>query len=173
MEAPPPLDPIRKLRGNGERELSSRADDVFVTALNCDSNDPYQIWNLLSLEPSGTWYLMESAETGECMELVGVCDPDGTLYDIQMTNGGCDPANTKSYWGLAGVGEIVNFECLRSNRESDTLYHSTPDIFLEAQCGNTGGMDYLDLSSHSGDSQDMAQNYWAIFPKTFGQVVTP
>lgn len=46
---------LRHLRAEDEaRELSPGAD-VFVNALNCDTNDPYQIWNLLSLEPTGTW----------------------------------------------------------------------------------------------------------------------
>lgn len=164
---------IRKLRGINDRELAPRPD-VFVSALNCDSSDPFQIWNLLALEPTGTWYLMESVETGECMQLVGECQPSGNLYDI--VTGDCDPTNTKAFWGLSGIGEIVNFECFRSNWETNTFLHSTPDIFLEAECSfnkGVGTIDYLDLSSHSADSEDQAQNYWVIYPKTFGDLVTP
>lgn len=172
MEAPPaPLIPVRKLRTDTARQLGPRSNDVFVTALNCDTTDPFQIWNLLSLEATGTWYLFESAETGECMQLVGVCNPDGTLYDIEM--GPCEYSNFKAFWAFTGVGEIVNFECLRSNWESETFFHSTPDIFLEAKCSNKGGMDYLDISSHSADSLDQAENSWVLYPKSFGSITQP
>ena len=167
MEAPGTVRKLRPLRRHTDRELSGLYNDVFVTALNCDASNPYQIWNLLALEPTGLWYAMESAETGQCIQIFGECNPDGTLDDIEM--GPCDVADTKTYWGVTGVGEIVNYECLRSNWEqNDLLYHSTPDIFLEATCSHTGGKDYLDLSSHSEDSKDMAENYWVIYPKTFG-----
>ncbi len=173
MEAPPAsLIPGRKLlRADAARELGHHDNDVFVTALNCDANDPYQIWNLLSLEATGTWYLFESAETGECMQLVGVCNPDGTLYDIEM--GPCDSSNFKAFWAFTGIGEIVNFECFRSNWESETFFHSTPDVFLEAKCSNRGGIDYLDISSHSHDSMDQAENAWVLYPKTFGSIAPP
>lgn len=165
MEAPLEDLPIRHLRENDiDRALSPRKD-VFVTALNCDVNDPFQIWNLVSLEPTGVWYLFESAETGECMQVVGVCNPDGSLYDIEM--GPCDIINPKAIWGFTGIGEIVNFECFRSNFESENFFHSTPDIFLEAECGNQGGVDKLDLSSHSAESDDQAQNVWILFPRFF------
>ena len=166
MEAPP-ANEIRKLRGNDSRALAP-TDSVFVTALNCDTTDPFQIWNMISLEPTGTWYLFESVETGECMQLVGICTPDGSLYDIAM--GDCDENNFKAFWGFTGIGEIVNYECFRSNWESETFFHSTPDIFLEAECGNTGGIDRLDLSSHSADSADQAQNVWIAYPKSFGDI---
>lgn len=163
MEAPNEPALIRHLREN-DRKLSPRKD-IFVTALNCDVHDPFQIWNLISLEPTGTWYLFESAETGECMQVVGQCNPDGSLYDIEL--GPCEEDNPKAIWAFTGLGEIVNFECFRSNFESDNLYHSTPDIFLEAECSNRGGVDRLDLSSHSAESEDQAQNFWVLFPKIF------
>ena len=169
MEAPPAsLIPGRKMLRADTRELSHRDNDVFVTALNCDSTDPYQIWNLRSLEPTGTWYLFESAETGECMQLVGVCNPDGRLYDIEM--GSCDCTNFKAFWAFTGVGEIINFECTRSNWESETYVHSTPDIYLEAECSPKGGIDYLDMSSDSSSSRDTAENYWVLYPKSFGSI---
>ena len=167
MEAPPPTQ-IRNLRAVGsERRLDP--NDVFVTAFNCDPADPFQIWNMVSLEATGTWYLFESAETGECMQVVGVCEPDGTLYDIEM--GPCDPTNFKAFWAFTGIGEIVNYECFRENWEVETYHHSTPDIFLEASCKNTGGIDYLDLSSHSADSIDQAENTWVLWPKALGDIV--
>eukprot|EP00934_Nitzschia_sp_Nitz4_P005741 Nitzschia sp. Nitz4//scaffold133_size116822//18521//19437//NITZ4_003794-RA/size116822-processed-gene-0.50-mRNA-1//-1//CDS//3329535357//5731//frame0 len=168
MEAPEHI-PVRKLSENlrGVRALSP-APDVFVTSLDCSPEDSFQVWNLLSLEPTGVWYLFESTATGECMQVVGQCSPDGSLYDIEM--GPCDADNSKAIWGLTGVGEIVNFECFRSNYESDTLYHSTPDIFLEASCGNTGGRDRLDLSSNSADSIDQAENTWVFFPKALAML---
>ena len=159
--------------GNGDGDANTaralgKAKDVFVNALNCDATNPNQIWNLLSLEPSGNWYLFESAQTKECMQLVGDCNPAGSLYDIQM--GPCDYGNPKGIWAFTGVGEIVNFECLRSNYESDTLFHSTPDIYLEAECSNKGGKDYLDLSSQSADSEDQAQNFWILYPASFNML---
>ncbi len=44
------------------------------------------------------------------MQLVGTCEPNGLLYDIEM--GPCDASNGKAYWGFTGIGEIVHFECL-------------------------------------------------------------
>jgi hypothetical protein len=55
-------------------------------------------------------FLFESAETGECMQLVGVCEPNGLKYDIEM--GPCDPSNGKAFWAFTGIGEIVHFECM-------------------------------------------------------------
>jgi len=161
MEAPVAPTGVR-----GRRELTPK--DVFVTSLNCDASDPYQIWDLISLDPSNTWYLIKSHETGECMQVIGTCHPAGSLYDIET--GPCDTNNMMAVWAFTGVGEIVNFECFRSNWESDTLLHSTPDIFLEAECGNTIKKDKLDLSSHSADSEDQAQNVWVLYPKTFAEV---
>lgn len=131
MEAPPAT---RRRRLGGSDPFKSRIlspKEVFVTALNCDADDPYQIWNLISLEPTGIWYLFESAETGECMQVVGQCTPDGSLYNIEM--GPCDATNSKAIWGFTGIGEVISYECFRSNWESDNLYHSTPDIFLEGK----------------------------------------
>ena len=164
MEAPPAAPTLRKLRGeNTSRGLAPTK--VFVTALNCAAADPFQVWNLLSLEPTGTWYMFESAETNECMQLVGECSPDGSLYDIAM--GPCSSNNPKAIWAFSGIGEIVHFDCMRSNFESDTYIHSTPDIFLEAECSNRGGIDVLDLSSQSADSEDQAQNTWILYPASF------
>ena len=87
MEAPASLS-IRKLEtkqlGTKQSKRLSKSNSVFVSSLNCDAKNPFQIWNLKSLENSGTWFLFESVATEECMQLIGECNPDGSRYDIEM-----------------------------------------------------------------------------------------
>ena len=97
MEAPASIN-IRKLKTKQSKKGSakskklttkeskrrSKSNDVFVSSLNCDANNPFQIWDLISLENTGTWYLFMSVATNQCMQLVGECHPDGSRYDIEM-----------------------------------------------------------------------------------------
>jgi len=51
----PPVTLVRYLRVAGDIRRLTPKNEVSMNSYNCDANNPYQIWNLRSLESTGTW----------------------------------------------------------------------------------------------------------------------
>jgi hypothetical protein len=161
-----------------------QSGEAFIQTAFCEPSSDSVIWDLESLESSGTWFLfknkgIESQRNGfqgPCLQLQGPCfEEDPTVLDIdtfpenddldgvdhKITFGECDEKNGKAVWGLVG-GHIINFECFINRDMKDT-----PDVLLEAPCSDGDDMTSADLSSLGDDSEEAAEVYWVLFPKSF------
>lgn len=170
---------LRHLEGGGEEDQIHRklphtanpTDAVNVDFGMCDRTDETEIWNLLSLEKSQTWYRFENEECDECMTLT-YCD---SFSNVIMAP--CDDTDPYQVWGYVG-GNIVPWECYVNQATGG----DTPDLLLEANCptwtpANSGGTydpsttfptdQFVDLDSFSSDSDDFADAFWMLIPVKF------
>jgi hypothetical protein len=152
-----------------------QSGEAFIQTAFCEPSSDSVIWDLESLESSGTWFLFKNKGLEECMQLQGPCftapnvgdvdnypeedDFDGVDHKIKF--GECDDKNPKAVWGLVG-GHIINFECF-INRDNT----GTPDVLLEAPCSDGDDLTSMDLSSLGDDAEEAAEVYWVLFPKSF------
>ena len=105
------------------RQLRSE-NDIKVDVLGCDTDNENQIWNLLSLEPSNTWFHFESEATGECLVTTGEgCDSDVLMGECDTSKSGAP-----SVWGYVG-GEIISYDCFISGYQQ-----TDPEAFLKTTC---------------------------------------
>jgi hypothetical protein len=150
--------------------------EAFLETGFCQPDWDGVIWDLESLESSGTWFLFKNKGRGECMELKGRCNnppndgggdddflenDDEFFDDHKIKFGECDDKNPKAVWALVG-GHIINFECF-VNRDRK----GTPDVLLEAPCSDGDDLTSMDLSSLGDDAGEAAEIYWVLFPKSF------
>jgi hypothetical protein len=148
--------------------------EAFIETTFCDPDWDGVIWDLESLESSGTWFLFKNKGRDECMVLKGRChnppnngggedfeDDDESNNDHRIMFGECDDTNPKAAWALVG-GHIINFQCF-INRDRP----GTPDVLLEAPCSDGDDVTSLDLSSLDNDAEEAAETYWVLFPKSF------
>ena len=143
---------IKSMNCAGCLEVPGRFDPLTITPGNCDVNDDKQIWDLKSLEATGTWFQFESEEfKDECMTLISDC---GAGFDFEIKLERCDDKNPKAAWGVVG-GMIYNFDCFIN--ENDRF---TPDVLLQGACFD-GNADQVNMESLSSDDAD---TQWVIFP---------
>jgi hypothetical protein len=164
--------------------------EAFLETGFCNPDWEGVIWDLESLESSGTWFLFKNQGRDKCMELRGRChrprnngggvlaadddldeddfydddfedDDESFRNDHRIRFGECDDTNPKAVWALVG-GHIINFECF-INRDRP----GTPDVLLEAPCSDGDDVTSADLSSLGDDAEEAAEVYWVLFPKSF------
>ena len=143
---------IKSMNCAGCLEAPGRFDPLTITPGNCDVKDDKQIWDLRSLDSTGTWFQFESEEfKNECMTLISDCGP-GSDFEIKLEP--CDDKNPKAAWGVVG-GMIYNFDCFINENE-----RFTPNVLLQASCFD-GNVDQVNIQSLSSDDAD---TQWVIFP---------
>jgi hypothetical protein len=166
---------------NGLGVYDPQNGEAFVETAYCDPDWDGNIWDLQSLESSGTWFLFKNKGSNTCMELKGRCnnlrndgggddddfddrvenDDENIKNDHRIRFGECDDKNPKAVWALVG-GHIINFQCF-VNRDRQ----GTPDVLLEAPCSDGDDLTSMDLSSLGDDAEEAAETYWVLFPKSF------